>query len=183
MKRVHAQLKKLKRHVNEHAKTLKRMEQRGHLTAFRSIGLDAEPWPKWVVELKGHSGCYVIRDGTTGRVLYVGSALKNLYETMTRHFQSWGRGKRFWKGLRGQGAHDPGLVYKRAECELAIVLTEPDERFVFEAALIQRFAPQDNLVKHPDGGTDVTAESVPLDTTDSEDEHFVDDFDGEAAPF
>jgi len=65
MKRVHAQLKKLKRHVDEHAKTLKRMEQRGHLTAFRSIGLDAEPWPKWVVELKDHSGCYVIRDATT----------------------------------------------------------------------------------------------------------------------
>src|SRR5262249_9468903 len=84
----------------------------------------------------------------------------DLYATMTRHFQSWRRNKKWWKGLRGQGAHDPGLVYKRSESDVAVQLTERDERLEVEAALIERFAPRDNLVAHPDGAADVDAESA-----------------------
>ncbi|MEO8755875.1 MAG: hypothetical protein ABI624_24695 [Casimicrobiaceae bacterium] len=100
----------------------------------------------------------MIRDAITGRVLYVGSAKYDLYATMTRHFQGWRRNNKWWKGLRGPGAHDPGLVYKRSRSDVAIQLTERDERRELEAALIARFAPHDNLVAHPDGAAEANLE-------------------------
>ena len=50
---------------------------------YRSIGLDGEPWPAWVRELKGKSGVYVIKShGSDGDVLYVGSSAGKLYDTI-----------------------------------------------------------------------------------------------------
>ncbi len=181
MMRLRTQLHRLERDLDEHTKAVERVAQHRRLSAFRSVDLDGQPWPAWVVGLKGQHGCYVIRDASTRRVLYAGSAKNDLYDTLTRHFQSWRRKKQWWKGLRGQGAHDPGLVYKRSRCEVAIVLTGRDERLEVEAALIQRFAPRDNLVEHPDGATETEPELA--DELDAGDEDLVGNFDGEEAPF
>jgi hypothetical protein len=157
--RLRSQLDKLERDVAEHTRAVERAAQHGRLSAFRTVGGDRDQaWPAWALALRGQSGCYVIRDAITGRVLYVGSAKNDLYATMTRHFQGWRRSKKWWKGMRGPGAHDPGLVYKRSASEVAIQLTERDERFEVEAALIARAAPRDNLVKHPDGAEEADPE-------------------------
>src|SRR5689334_4961131 len=154
--RLRNQLTRLERDVAEHTSAVERTARRGRLSAFSTVGRDRDQaWPAWVQALRGQPGCYVIRDAITGRALYVGSAKNDLYATMTRHFQSWRRNKKWWKGLRGQGAHDPGLVYKRSESYVAVQLTERDERLEVEAALIERFAPRDNVVAHPDGAVDV----------------------------
>jgi hypothetical protein len=156
--RLQAQLTQLERELAAHAKAVERAARRGQLSPFRTVGTDRDQaWPSWAVALRGQPGCYVIRDVVTGRALYVGSAKKDLYATMTRHFQSWRRNKKWWKGLRGEGAHDPGLVYKRSKSEVAVQLTEPDERLAVEAALIERLQPRDNLVAHPDGAGEADA--------------------------
>jgi hypothetical protein len=158
-KRLRNQLTRLERDLDEHTRAVERAARRGRLSAFRTVGTDRDQaWPAWAVALRGQPGCYVIRDAITGRVLYVGSAKHDLYATMTRHFQGWRRNKKWWKGLRGQGAHDPGLVYKRSSSDVAIQLTEQDERLEVEAALIERFTPYDNLVAHPDGAAEVNLE-------------------------
>jgi len=157
--RLRNQLTRLERDLAEHARAVERAARRGHLSAFRTVGSDRDQaWPSWASALRGQSGCYVIRDAITGRYLYVGSAKNDLYATMTRHFQGWRRNKKWWKGLRGQGAHDPGLVYKRSQSEVAVQLTERDERLQVEAALIERLAPRDNLVAHPDGAAEADGE-------------------------
>jgi hypothetical protein len=154
--RLRKQLDRLERDLAAHTKAVERVAQRGRLSEFRPVGTEGA-WPAWALALKRQPGCYVIRDAGTRRVLYIGSAKKDLYDTMTRHFQSWRRGKQWWKGMRGPGAHDPGLVYQRSRSQVAIQLTEENERLEVEAALIERFAPRDNLVLHPDG----TAEADP----------------------
>jgi hypothetical protein len=178
--RLRSQLTKLERDLAEHTRAVERAAQRGRLSAFRTVGGDRDQaWPAWALALRGQPGCYVIRDAAAGRVLYVGSAKNDLYATMTRHFQGWRRSKKWWKGLRGPGAHDPGLVYKRSGSEVAIQLTEQDERLVVEAALIERFVPRDNLVKHPDG--DAEADPELAGEPDAGDEELVGDF--EEIPF
>ena len=118
---------------------------------YRSIGLDGEPWPAWVRELKGKSGVYVIKShGSDGDVLYVGSSAGKLYDTIARHFQRWHRTKNFWKGLRG-AHHDPGIVYTRSRSCVAIEFTSKGAHFEREAELIQRLKPRDNLVLNPAG--------------------------------
>jgi hypothetical protein len=180
--RLKTQLHRLERDLVEHTRAVERVAQRGRLSEFRSVGSDShQAWPAWALALQGQPGCYVIRDAISGRVLYIGSAKNDLYATMTRHFQSWRRRKKWWKGLRGQGAHDPGIVYKRSRSEVAIQLTEQDERLEVEAALIQRFAPRDNLVEHPDGATNADPELAG--ELDASDEDLVGDLDGEEAPF
>ncbi len=179
--RLQTQLKKLERELAEHTRAVERVAQRGRLSAFRPVGSDGHAWPAWATALKGQPGCYVIRDARTHRVVYIGSARKNLYDTMTRHFQSWRRKKKWWVGMRGRGAHDPGLVYQRAQCEVAIQLTEEAERLEVEAALIHRFLPRDNIVEHPDGATEADPELAGQ--PDIGHGELVEPFDGEEAPF
>jgi hypothetical protein len=178
--RLRNQLTRLERDLAAHTKAVVRAARRGRLSAFRTVGTDRDQaWPAWALALRGQPGCYVIRDAITGRALYVGSAKNDLYATMTRHFQGWRRNKKWWKGLRGQGAHDPGLVYKRSNSEVAIQLTERDGRLEVEAALIERFAPRDNLVAHPDGAEDADPELAG--EPDDIDEDLIGDL--EEAPF
>ncbi len=176
--RLRKQLDRLERDLAAHTKAVERVAQRGRLSEFRPVGTDG-PWPPWARALKRQPGCYVIRDTGTRRVLYIGSAKKDLYDTMTRHFQHWRRSKQWWKGMRGPGAHDPGLVYKRSRSEVAIQLTEEDERLEVEAALIQRFAPRDNLVEHPDGAAEADPDLVG--ESDAGDEAFGDEAFGDEA--
>lgn len=59
----------------------------GGLSPYRSVGNRGEPYPTWVRQLRGASGVYVIRE-LGGPVVYVGSSVGRLYETLTRHFQA-----------------------------------------------------------------------------------------------
>jgi len=117
---------------------------------FRPVGRSGERYPAWVQDLRGHSGVYILRerqvDGTMP-VVYVGSSIGALYETTTRHFQSWSRGKKFWRGHHTKsGDHDPGLTYDRGTIDAAVILTEADDARRVEYATIERLAPRDNLI-------------------------------------
>jgi len=132
---------------------------------YRPIGGIGERYPAWVRALRGKSGVYVIRerqrDGSTP-IVYVGeSHSRRLYQTLTRHFQTWRRSKRFWAGqYTGSQSHDPGLTYDRARVTVA-VRTLPDARALDEEArLIARLRPRDNLIGQPDDFE--PAEAVPF---------------------
>lgn len=119
---------------------------------YRPVGATGDPYPAWVQDLRGRSGVYVIRerqdDGTTP-IVYVGqSSLDRLYETLTRHFQTWRRWKGFWRGQYAEG-HDPGLTYDRAACAATAIVTAPDAALELEARLIARLHPRDNLLGQP----------------------------------
>jgi hypothetical protein len=116
--------------------------------AYRPVGASGEPYPQWVRDLKGKSGVYVIReldDNGNGETVYVGSSVGRLYDTLTRHLQTWRRWKGFWKGQYGEG-HDPGLTYDRDRVEIAVRLTKPSDALDEEARLIHRLRPRDNLI-------------------------------------
>ena len=122
--------------------------QRNASFNYRPVGASGEPYPQWVRDLKGQAGVYVIRDADSAETVYVGSSQGRLYDTLTRHFQTWRRWKGFWKGQYGEG-HDPGLTYKRDRVEVAVRLTRPDDALDEEMRLIQRLKPRDNLIGQP----------------------------------
>jgi hypothetical protein len=123
-------------------------EPRNGSLSYRPIGGRGEPYPDWVRALKGRSGVYVIRE--RGVVVYVGESSANrLYETLTRHFQTWRRAKGFWKGGYAEG-HDPGLTYDRTSVEVAVRMTSAEKALDEEARLIKRLKPRDNLVGQPE---------------------------------
>lgn len=115
---------------------------------YRPVGASGEAYPQWVRDLKGKAGVYVIRDIESGETVYVGSSVGRLYDTLTRHFQTWRRWKGFWKGQYGEG-HDPGLTYPRDSVEVAVRLTKPNDALDEEARLIRRLRPRDNLIGQP----------------------------------
>ena len=113
--------------------------------AYRHIGDRGEPYPEWLRRLRGSSGVYIIRE-RGGPIVYVGeSSADRLYETLTRHFQTWRRFKGFWRGQFAEG-HDPGLTYDRASVEVAVKVTSPEAAIDEEARLIRRLRPRDNLL-------------------------------------
>lgn len=130
----------------------------GTMSAYRRVGDRGEAYPEWVRALKGKAGVYVIRDADTHECLYVGSSAGRLYDTLTRHFQTWRRWKGFWKGQYGEGA-DPGLTYPRAAVEVAVRLTSPNDALDEEMRTIARLRPRDNQIGQPDMATD---ESIPF---------------------
>jgi len=130
----------------------------GNTSAYRQLGDRGEPYPDWVRALKGKAGVYIIRDAETHECLYVGSSAGRLYDTLTRHFQTWRRWKGFWKGQYGEGA-DPGLTYPRADVEVAVRLTSPSDALDEEMRTIARLRPRDNQIGQPDAATD---EPVPF---------------------
>ncbi len=121
--------------------------------AYRPVGRRGERYPEWLQTLKGSSGVYVIRErAASGKpaVVYVGqSSAGRLYETLTRHFQTWRRWKGFWRGQFSEG-HDPGLTYDRARAEVAVRVMPPADSLEEEARLIARLRPRDNLIGQPD---------------------------------
>jgi hypothetical protein len=94
---------------------------------------------------------YVIRERREGKkpvVVYVGqSSTGRLFETLTRHFQTWRRWKGFWRGQYAEG-HDPGLTYDRASVDVGVRVT--DDSFEEEARLIARLRPRDNVRGQPE---------------------------------
>ncbi|MGE0397225.1 MAG: peptidoglycan DD-metalloendopeptidase family protein [Kofleriaceae bacterium] len=120
----------------------------GTLSAYRAVGDSGDPYPDWVRALRGESGVYVIRE-IDGPIVYVGSSVGRLYETLTRHLQRWRRWKGYWRGQFGEGA-DPGLTYRRSSVEVAIKTTTPDEAHDEELRLIRRLQPRDNQLGQPE---------------------------------
>lgn len=119
-----------------------------HKLEWTWIGSDGDPWPEWLRGYKKMCGVYAIKQ--RGEVVYVGSSKSALYDTVTRHFQQWTRQKKFWKGLKGAG-HDPGMTYRRKDCQVAVYTVACGKEREEEARLIARFAPRDNIMKNPDG--------------------------------
>jgi Peptidase family M23 len=119
---------------------------------YRPVGARGQPYPFWLRALRGSSGVYVIRerrDGAAPETVYVGqSQAGKLYETLTRHFQTWRRFKGFWRGQFGHG-HDPGLTYRRDLVDVAVRTTSPSRARDEEARLIRTLRPRDNLIGQP----------------------------------
>jgi hypothetical protein len=122
--------------------------------SYRPIGASGR-YPDWVRALRGQSGVYLIRerqrDGSNP-VVYIGeSHAGRLYQTLTRHFQTWRRHKKFWSGqYTGSQSHDPGLTYHRARCTVAVRVLSGERALHEEARLIARLRPRDNLIGQPD---------------------------------
>lgn len=114
------------------------------------VGSSGEPYPARLRELDGKSGVYLIRVNG-GPCAYVGeSHTGNLRKTLTRHFQEWKRSgkKAFWEKHYGQ-QHDPGTVYDRGRCEVAVFLTSAERAPDLEVECIRRYRPTDNLADVP----------------------------------
>jgi hypothetical protein len=89
------------------------------------------------------------RDGSTP-IVYVGeSHTGRLYQTLTRHFQTWRRSKKFWSGQYGGQGHDPGLTYPRDRVTVAARVLSPARATAEETRLIARLRPRDNLTGVP----------------------------------
>lgn len=121
----------------------------GARLVYRPIGGSGEPYPAWVRELRGTSGAYVIKAvglfGST--IVYVGESHSGrLYETMTRHFQSWRRDKGWFRGVFVTSENDPGTTYDRAACEVAVRVTSAREALAAQAELIRKLKPRDNVL-------------------------------------
>lgn len=124
---------------------------KGGSLIYHPLGGDNERWPGWLHAFKTACGVYSIRDKASGSVLYVGSSANRLYDTITRHFQTWGRKKGFWKGYKAGADHDPGMTYRRSRCEVAVRVVACGDHLDEEARTIQRLKPRDNLVMDPSG--------------------------------
>ncbi len=117
---------------------------------YRSLGRSGEPYPDWVRELRGKSGAYVIKAvgvfSTT--IVYVGESHSGrLYETMSRHFQGWRRGKGWFAGQFVESENDPGTTYDREVCEVAVRITRSTGAALdAQAELIRRLKPRDNVL-------------------------------------
>jgi hypothetical protein len=131
---------------------------------YRPVGATGERYPDWVRTLDGKSGVYVIkevqRDGSE-RIVYVGeSHTGRLYDTLTRHLQTWQRSKKFWRDQFGGQGHDPGLTYPRHRVLVAARVLSPARAISEETRLIQKLRPRDNLLKQPED--DIGADEVPF---------------------
>jgi hypothetical protein len=121
---------------------------------YRAVGATGDRYPDWVRALDAEAGVYVIRDRETREILYVGSSSGRLYDTLTRHLQTWRRYKGFWRGQYGEGA-DPGLTYERDSVEVAVRLTSPSKALDEEMRLIARLKPRDNQIGQLDAADEV----------------------------
>ena len=126
---------------------------------YRPVGITGERYPEWIRALDGKSGVYVIkevqRDGSEATV-YVGESHSGrLYDTLTRHFQTWRRSKKFWTGQYGGQGHDPGLTYPRHRVTVAARVLSPARAMAEETRLIAKLRPRDNLLKQPGVDEDV----------------------------
>lgn len=124
---------------------------------YKPVGGDAgDRYPAWIAELEDKSGCYVIKDRRTERVLYVGeSHTANLKKTLIRHFQKWGRDKR-----NPHAQHDwsrfTGTTYDRDRVLVAVMICRRNQAQRLQYALIQRYKPRDNDVTGADKHGDLS---------------------------
>ena len=131
---------------------------------YRPVGTSGERYPEWIRALDGKSGVYVIkevlRDGSE-QIVYVGeSHTGRLYDTLTRHLQTWQRSKKFWRDQFGGQGHDPGLTYPRHRVLVAARVLSPARAMAEETRLIRKLRPRDNLLKQAEDTTG--EEAVPF---------------------
>lgn len=131
---------------------------------YRPVGATGERYPDWLRALDGKSGVYVIkevqRDGSA-QIVYVGESHSDrLYNTLTRHLQTWRRDKKFWRDQFGGQGHDPGLTYRRDRVLVAARVLPPARAIAEETRLIQRLRPRDNLLKQSEETSE--EEAVPF---------------------
>ena len=124
---------------------------------YRPVGASGDRYPDWIRALDGKSGVYVIkevqRDGSE-HIVYVGeSHTGRLYDTLTRHLQTWQRQKKFWRDQFGGQGHDPGLTYPRHRVLVAARVLSPARAMSEETRLIRKLRPRDNLLKQPEDTT------------------------------
>lgn len=124
---------------------------------WRAVG-DAGAYPAWLRELRGKSGVYAIRERATSRlfglvdvppvVVYVGeSHTGRLYQTLTRHFQGWNRGKnpKWYQGKYVPRQTDPGHTYNRRIVEVAVLVAKSAPRaLVLQDKWLRELQPRDN---------------------------------------
>jgi len=132
----------------------RRVEVRNASLVYRPIGSVGERYPEWMRALDGKSGVYVIReiqaDGSEPPV-YVGESHSGrLYQTLTRHFQTWRRYKKFWAKQYGGQGHDPGVTYPRDKVTVAARVLSDERAITEEARLIAKLRPRDNLIGQPE---------------------------------
>lgn len=116
---------------------------------WRSIGAGGDEFPLWVRNLRGKSGAYAIRERGwfSSTIVYVGeSHTGGLYKTLTRHFQSWHRGKKFWFGQYAPAQTDPGHTYDRAKVEVAVQTCAAARAVALQDRWIRTLKPRDNHV-------------------------------------
>jgi hypothetical protein len=114
---------------------------------FRKVGDGYKaPYPRWLRDLKGKSGVYVIRkEGGfgDGEILYIGeSHTDRLYKTITRHFQSWGRTVNLYHPWGRFKGHE----YDRGSVSVAVVPTSKRRAVELQYELIRKHNPRDNDV-------------------------------------
>lgn len=91
-------------------------------------------YPPWLRAVKGKSGVYVIRSAVSKKTLYVGESHSGrLYETLTRHFQSW----------TGRTA---GPTYGRGSVLVAVRVTAAGRAVETQNRLICELMPRDNTL-------------------------------------
>jgi hypothetical protein len=113
------------------ARNARRFRPRNALI-YRPLGASGEPYPEWVLGLKGKAGVYLIREH--GELVYIGSSDGRLYDTLARHFQAWRR------------VRDARWTYDRASCEVAVRVMSPSEAFDEEMRLNHLLRPRDNAI-------------------------------------
>lgn len=106
------------------------------LYPFADMG-ERGSYPRWIRELDGHNGVYIIRARDTGEVVYVGESHSDrLYATLTRHFQRW------------TPVHNTaGPTYDRDQVEVAVILTPSDHAEYMQNELICVLDPRDNRLR------------------------------------
>jgi hypothetical protein len=88
----------------------------------------------WLNELRNQSGAYVIRNRSSGEILYVGeSHTGNLAKTLKRHFYSWRDEpeRKHW-------------TYQKGRVEIAVRVCPPGSAPGAQNKLIRRLNPRDN---------------------------------------
>ena len=107
------------------------------MSPFRELGAGG-PYPAWVRALLGRSGVYVVRVATwfgfgAPAIVYVGeSHTGRLYQTLTRHFQSW-------------SGPTSGPTYSRGDVEVSVAVTPASKAVEAQDRLIRKHAPRDNV--------------------------------------
>ena len=116
---------------------------------YRKPWVDGE-WAKWLRELRGKSGVYVVREvpflGLGGAVLYVGEAhgeqkRGDLYKTITRHMQEW----------NGPTA---GRQWYRDEVQIAVRVLPPERAKKEQERYIRALKPRMNALLLGDAKAD-----------------------------
>lgn len=87
-------------------------------------------------------GVYFIKEVSTGKIVYVGSASADLYKTMYRHFQTW------TDKSRGRAGWDRTTYPKFGAVKCRIITCTEKQAARWERYYILKLSPRDNPIKY-----------------------------------